>query len=83
MPLSPLLFNIFINDLPDILNKVNDSPIFLSDEIKISCLFYADDIVIISRSLQGLQKCLDALGQYCNKSKLSPNITKDQSHGNE
>ena len=71
-----MLFNIFINDLPDILNKVNDSPIFLSDEIKISCLMYADDIVIISRSPQGLQKCLDALGIYCNKWKLSPNITK-------
>ena len=36
-PLSPLIFNIFINDLPDILNiTVNDSPIFLADEIKIS-----------------------------------------------
>ena len=71
-----MIFNVFINDLPDILNKVTNSSIFLSDGIKLSCLLYADDIVIISRSPQRLQKCLDALGQYCNKWKLSPNITK-------
>ena len=75
-PLNPLLFTIFTNDLPCILYKVNDSPIFLSDEIKISCLMYADHIVIISRSPQRLQKYLDALGQYFNKWKLPPNITK-------
>ena len=53
-PLSPNLFNIYINDLPQLLNKVNEEPIIFPNGTKISCLMYADDIVVISRSAKGL-----------------------------
>ena len=40
--LSPLLFNIFINDLPQIFSGENDSPLLRNTAI--SCLTYADDL---------------------------------------
>jgi hypothetical protein len=43
--LNPSLFKLFINDLPGIFN----------------CLIYADDLVLISKSAEGLQKCIDNL----------------------
>ena len=37
---------------------------------------YADDIIILSRTAPGLKKCLDCLSSYCQKWKLSINMTK-------
>ena len=36
-------------------------------------LMYADDLVLMSVSKEGLQKCLDDLQIYCNKWKLKVN----------
>ena len=69
--LSPLLFNLFINDLVDAMN-VSDSP-SLNDK-EIPCLLYADDLVLISPSAEGLQKKLDALHQYCEQWHLGVNV---------
>ena len=46
--LSPLLFNIFINDIGD--NLVNDDAPILHDSI-ISHLLYADDLILLSTSV--------------------------------
>lgn len=73
--LSPTLFNIFINDLPDIFEADNCSPVTLKDS-QISCLMYADDLVILSESADGLQNSLNALGGYCDKWGLTVNMTK-------
>ena len=54
-PLSPSLFNIYINDIEKRLSGVNDSPITLDNGTNISSLLYADDIVIMSLSEEGLQ----------------------------
>ena len=48
--LSPLLFNIFISDLPDILEKEENTPAMISSEEKIGCILWADDLVMISGS---------------------------------
>ena len=45
-------------------------------ETKTSCLIYADDLIILSRSAPGLQKCFDCVCFYCQKWKLSINMTK-------
>ena len=37
---------------------------------------YADDLIILSRTAPGLQKCLDCLSSYCQKWKLSINMKK-------
>ena len=39
---------------------------------------YADDLVLISNSKEGLQKCLDELDIYCNTWRLNINMEKIQ-----
>ena len=60
--LSPILFNVYLNDLkfPD------DScdPIKVSS-VSLSHLLWADDLLIMSESSVGLQKCLDVFHNYC------------------
>ena len=51
--LSPLLFNIFINDIGDEM-CVTDVPIL--HDTRISHLLYADDLVLLSTSETGLQR---------------------------
>ena len=46
------------------------------NNIKVSCLMYADDIVLISESAKGLQNCLNKLSNYCDIWNLSVNIDK-------
>jgi hypothetical protein len=72
--LSPLFFNIFISDLPEIFD-INCDPVYL-DNSPVSCLMYADDLVILSKSASGLQHALDRLHEYCLKWKLVVNISK-------
>ena len=63
--ISPMLFNLYINDLPDIFDNTCDPPkLGIRD---VNCLCYADDLVIISESPQGLQQSLNKLQLYCKK----------------
>ena len=59
--LSPLLFNLFLNELPLSINDRKTDPIILPNWDKLNTLFYADDLVFISRSKIGLQNCLKHL----------------------
>ena len=74
--LSPLLFNIFINDINDIFSEECD-PVTLNTR-KMSCLQYADDLVILVQSKEGLQTCLDRLDVYCKTWKLEVNVDKSK-----
>ena len=62
--LSPNLFKIFMNDLPEYLKDAND-PIILKDK-KVHCLMYADDVILLSHSATGLQSNLDKLQKFCS-----------------
>ena len=73
--LSPLLFNCFINDLPNLLDSIEAQQPYLLDE-KLSCLMYADDIILFSYSAKGLQSLIDNVVYFCNKQRLAINITK-------
>ena len=75
-PLSPILFNLYINDLAFELNAINPTPLKLNDMIETSCLFYADDIVILLSSPEGLQKCIECLEKFCESKALEVNTTK-------
>lgn len=74
--LSPTLFNVFINDLPNYLENSCD-PIILNGK-SINCLMYADDIILLSTTAKGLQTKLDILEKYCKDwcLILNPNKTK-------
>ena len=73
--LSPLLFNIFINDISDIFDETTSKPVVLNST-KLNCSIYADDLLFLSESKEGLQSCLDSLQIYCDHWKLKINIVK-------
>ena len=75
--LSPLLFNFFVNNIVDTLNHNNNDPIVIGDTT-ISILLYADDIVLLSQSKDGLQKSLDVLYDFCSTWKLQVNTDKSK-----
>ena len=71
---SPTLFSLYINDLSTLFDATCD-PVNLNDT-RLSCLLYADDLVLISQSGVGLQSCLDKLSDYCDLWNLTVNINK-------
>ena len=72
--LSPVLFNIFINDISEIFDNTCDA-ITLGD-LKFNHLLFADDLVLFSETSSGLQTCLDKLNDYTNKWILDINVDK-------
>ena len=75
-PLSPILFNMYVNDLFEIMNNGNVSDIFLKEGEPINLLMYADDLILLSESKEGLQQQINKLSEYCAKWKLEVNTKK-------
>ena len=76
-PLSPLLFNLYINDIVKTVDDSQKTSIYLGNSnVKINVLLYADDIVILAESENDLQSGLDGLSQFCDLWKLSINPSK-------
>ena len=69
-PMSPFLLNIFQNDMHDIFG--NCDPVNLGDTA-LNSLSWADDLLLLSLSKDGLQKCLNNLREYCQKWALTVN----------
>ena len=74
--LSPVLFNLYINDIVDEMNVLNCGIPMLNS--KIDMLMYADDIVLMSESEQNLQKMLDCVLVWARKWRISLNESKTQ-----
>ena len=72
--LSPLLFNIFINDIHSIFDK-NCNSLDINNW-KINSLSFADDLVLLSETENGLKNCLATLEAYCNEWGLKVNPLK-------
>jgi hypothetical protein len=70
--LSPNLFKIFINNLPSYLSNTKD-PVIL-DNSPIHSLIQADNIVLLSKSAEGMQEKLDKLSAFCTDWCLDINI---------
>ncbi|CAG0904362.1 unnamed protein product [Cyprideis torosa] len=66
-PLSPLLFSLFIADLPDCLPNT---------ESLISLLLFADDVALLADSVSSLQKVINALAKYSFDNLLRINVAK-------
>ena len=73
--ISPFLFSLFINDLEIYLHENPNATISL-DQLSLYLLLFADDAVIFSESVEGLQTSLDSLESYCKKWNLQVNISK-------
>ena len=74
-PLSPTLFNIYINDLLYQLDDQNPEPLEISKSVMISCLECADDIKTATR----LQKTLQTLESSCTTWQMAVNTEKTKS----
>ena len=74
-PLSPLLFNLYINDLSSYLNKTREESLVLKGTL-VNHFMYADDLVILSETRQGLQNQLDSLKKFADDKDLSVNTKK-------
>jgi hypothetical protein len=72
--LSPTLFNLYINDIPRIFDNTC-KPVSLGAR-SLSCLLYADDLVLLSESADGLKNALNRLSEYCNDWGLTVNPKK-------
>lgn len=78
-PLSPLLFCLYIQDLQTRLDSSRDAhPVQLLKLQTISCLMFADDVVIFSTRKTGMQKQLNELWEYCREKHLHVNMEKTQ-----
>ena len=72
--LSPTLANIFQNDIHDIFQNDCD-PVRLGD-IDVNFMSWADDLVLMSTTAMGLQRCLGRIQGYCHKWSLHVNKVK-------
>ena len=72
--LSPLLFNVYVNELSELLNKSGIGG-NMGGTI-INHMLYADDICIVSLSSSGLQQLLNICHDYCELHDLTFNAKK-------
>ena len=75
--LSPTLFSILINGIVDTITKCCSMGVDING-VKVSVLKYADDIVLMATSPEGLQTGLDILKNYCERNKLTVNLAKNK-----
>ena len=71
-----MLFSIFINELGSELNLAGCG-ISLSS-LKISSIFFADDIVLVSKDKQGLDKLIMIAKKFCDNHHLQISATKSK-----
>ena len=75
-PLSPMLFNLYIDDMKNIFDKECD-PVILQNE-DLYHFLYADDLVLVSTSASGLQRSLHKLSDYADSKCLTVSIKKSK-----
>ena len=75
-PLSPMLFNLYIDDINEIITDQCE-PVDIQGQ-RIGHFMYADDLVIVSCSETGLQLALDNLYGYSKRKSLRVSIKKSK-----
>ena len=75
-PLSPILFNLYIDDIKNIFDEHCD-PVSIQN-VKINHFLYADDLVILSQNKTGLQRCLDKTHQFSKANFLTISVRKSK-----
>ena len=74
--LSPLLFNIFLSDLPDALNCGDTRPVQINNSLTMNSLIWADDLLMLSETENGLNTMLKNLKTYTEKNLIQVNLDK-------
>ena len=75
--LSPLLFNLFIDDLPQKLECITNPNIIKFPNIEIpKIMLFADDIQLTDEDPKGMQLLLDVLGCWIKENEMEVNFEK-------
>ena len=74
-PLSPLLFSLFVSDLEDTLKSTSSGKIRIGEQ-DITIVMFADDLVLLADSSDGLRQSLSVLQDYCRTWHLTINAEK-------
>lgn len=74
-PLSPLLFNIYINDIGSYLKDSGPGNISVQGT-PINHFLYADDLVLLAETKEGLQEHLQGLEKFAKAKELTVNTKK-------
>ena len=72
-----MLFNLYIDDIEDIFDDKCDSVNIQNENI--NYFLYADDLVILSESKEGLQRCIDKTAEFAKGKHLTINVKKSKS----
>ena len=75
-PLSPMLFNLYIDDIDKNFDDTCD-PVTIQNE-NINHFLYADDLVMLSQSKEGLQKCIDKAFEFSESKHLKISVKKSK-----
>ena len=76
-PFSPTLFKMYIDELKSFLHEhIQPSNHCLLHHVLISILLFIDDVVLLTSTLEGLQRELDALVTFCDPQELTVNLGK-------
>ena len=71
--LSPVLFSLFMNDLPEYFRAHNCPG---AGYQSLNCLMYADDLLVISNSPEGFQQSLNVIYKHAQEWRLKVNTKK-------
>ena len=64
--LSPVLFSLFMNDLPQYFRDDHCPGVMLGSH-SLNCLMYADDLLVLSPSPEGLQKSINVVKKHAEE----------------
>jgi len=79
--LSPLLFSLYISDIGNDLMGSSDG--FMIGGLSMSILLFADDIILISKSFDGLERLIRRVKEHCDGLKLTISESKSNFVTNE
>ena len=66
--LSPMLYDTFINDPTEIFDE-NCCPV-MTGNYNLNCLLYANNLLLLSETVNGLKECIAQLGHHAKVWKL-------------
>ena len=76
--LSPSLYSILIDDIVEYMNNINGMGIWCRERKITGVLKYADDLVLLANTTEGLQSGLHVFHSYCIANKLTVNTNKSK-----
>ena len=75
--LSPMLFNLYISDIGHDLTTAGEG-FLLGNNLTVSGLLFADDIVVVAKTAAGLKRLLNLVNRHCEQLKLLVSEEKSQ-----